>query len=431
MVTVQLPIYNEINVVARIIESVAKMDYPKDRMEIQLLDDSTDETEKLTSIIVEKYKKDGFNISYVHRNNRDGYKAGALQNGLITAKGEFVAIFDADFIPQPDFLKKLMPYFSQSDIGMVQARWGYTNRKHSLLTEVQAVILDGHFLIEHTARNRSGRFFNFNGTAGIWRKKTIAAAGGWHGDTLTEDMDLSYRAQLNGWKFVFVPDVVTPSELPVDVNAFKIQQGRWAKGTIQVAKKLSSNILKSDIPLKIKIEALFHLSSNLCYIFLMIVALVLLPAILVRMNFGRRDLLLFDLPIFITGTLSIAYFYYTSQRELGYNIWDSIKYIPFLMSAGIGLAINNSKFVLEGIYGQKSEFVRTPKTGNTANSQKFYKSKKSIIVYAEFLMAVYFTVLLYLAISAHLYLTVPIILLFQAGFAYFALISLAQSFARK
>jgi len=195
VVTIQLPIYNEINVVRRLIENITKMDYPKDRLEIQVLDDSTDETQKVTYDTVEKYKKEGLNILYVHRDNRDGFKAGALQNGIKTAKGEFLAIFDADFVPQPDFLKKLLPYFSSDKVGMVQARWGYTNRKYSLLTKVQAVILDGHFLIEHTARNRSGRFFNFNGTAGIWRKKTIESVGGWHGDTLTEDMDLSYRAQ--------------------------------------------------------------------------------------------------------------------------------------------------------------------------------------------------------------------------------------------
>jgi len=220
----------------------------------------------------------------------------------------------------------------------------------------------------------------------------------------------------------------------VDVNAFKIQQGRWAKGTIQVAKKLSGNILKSDIPLKIKTEAIFHLLSNLCYLFLMIVSLVLLPAILVRMNLNGKDLFFFDVPIFIMGTLSIAYFYYISQKELGYSSWDSIKYIPFLMSAGIGLAINNSKFVLEGICGQQSEFVRTPKTGigsNLTDLKKSYKSKKSIIAYAEFLMAIYFTVLLYLTISARLYLTIPIILLFQAGFTYFAIASFSQSFRKK
>jgi cellulose synthase/poly-beta-1,6-N-acetylglucosamine synthase-like glycosyltransferase len=267
-VTIQLPIYNEPNVVSRLIESITKLDYPKDKLEIQILDDSADETQKTTKEIVEKYKKEKFNINYIHRTNRKGFKAGALQDGLKTSIGEFVAIFDADFIPKPDFLKKLLPYFSSDDIGMVQARWGHTNRKYSLLTKIQAVILDGHFLIEHTARNRSGRFFNFNGTAGIWRKKAIESSGGWQGDTLTEDMDLSYRAQISGWKFIFVPDVVTPAELPIDVNSFKIQQGRWAKGTIQVAKKLIVTIIKSKTPLKAKLEAVFHLTSNFSYLFL-------------------------------------------------------------------------------------------------------------------------------------------------------------------
>jgi len=435
VVTVQLPVFNELNVVSRLIENIVKLDYPKDKLEIQVLDDSTDETQKIAKESVEKFKKENINIFYIHRNNRTGFKAGALQNGMAKATGEFIAIFDADFVPKPDFLKKLMPYFTEKSIGMVQARWGHSNRKYSLLTKIQAIILDGHFLIEHTARNRSGRFFNFNGTAGIWRKKTIESAGGWQGDTLTEDMDLSYRAQIKGWKFIFVPDVVIPAELPIDVNAFKTQQGRWAKGTIQVAKKLLGKILKSDSPLKVKIEAIFHLSSNFSYLFLMVVSLVLLPAILVRLNTNNTNLFIIDIPIFLLGTFSIAYFYYTSQKELGYSSWDSIKYIPFLMSAGIGLAINNSNCVLEGICGHKSEFVRTPKCGMTGKTAKLnaikYKSKKNLILYLELFMALYFTVLFYLTIRARLYFLTPLILLFQFGFMYFSVSSILLSFKQK
>jgi len=435
IVTVQLPVFNELNVVVRLIENIVKLDYPKDKLEIQVLDDSTDETQKIAKESVDKFKKDGFNIFYIHRNNRTGFKAGALQNGMSKATGEFIAIFDADFVPRPNFLKNLMPYFTEESIGMVQARCGHSNRKYSLLTKIQAIILDGHFLIEHTARNRSGRFFNFNGTAGIWRKKTIETSGGWQGDTLTEDMDLSYRAQIKGWKFIFVPDVVIPAELPIDVNAFKTQQGRWAKGTIQVAKKLLGKMLKSDTPLKVKLEALFHLSSNFSYLFLTAVSLVLLPAILVRLNTNNTNLFMIDIPVFLLGTFSIAYFYYTSQKELGYSSWDSIKYIPFLMSAGIGLAINNSNCVLEGICGYDSEFVRTPKCGMTGKTAKLnatkYKSKKNLVLYLELFMAIYFTVLLYLTIRARLYFLTPLILLFQFGFMYFSVSSLLLSFKQK
>lgn len=430
-ITIQLPVYNEPNVVSRLIESIVKLDYPKEKLEIQVLDDSTDETQKIAKTSVEKYKKEGFNILYIHRDDRTGYKAGALQSGLSLATGEFIAIFDADFIPKYDFLKKLLPYFSSDNIGMVQARWGHTNRKYSLLTKIQAIILDGHFLIEHTARNRSGRFFNFNGTAGIWRKKAIEESGGWQSDTLTEDMDLSYRAQLKGWKFIFVPDVVTPAELPVDVNAFKTQQGRWAKGTIEVAKKLIGVILKSKTPFKVKAEAIFHLTSNFWHLYLAIISMVLLPAILVRLNTNHRDIFMIDMPIFLLSILSIAYFYYISQKELGYSFWDSIKYLPFLMSAGIGLAVNNSKFVLEGIYGYKTEFVRTPKYGITRDSLKKIKTKESrhgLIFYIEFAMAIYFTILLYLIIMTRLYMLIPIILLFQFGFVYFVVSSLVQSY---
>lgn len=437
VVTVQLPIFNEMNVVGRLVESIVELDYPKDKLEIQILDDSTDETQKIVKELVEKFRKANFNIFYIHRTKRTGFKAGALQNALKTAKGEFIAIFDADFIPQPDFLKKLLPYFSTDNIGMVQARWEHTNRKYSLLTKVQAIILDGHFLIEHTARNRSGRFFNFNGTSGIWRKKAIESSGGWQGDTLTEDMDLSYRAQLNGWQFVFVPDVVTPAELPVDVSAFKTQQGRWAKGTIQTAKKLISKIVKSKTPLKVKIEAIFHLSSNFCYLFLSVATLLILPATLVRLSSIHKHSYIFlvDIPIFLLGTLSIAYFYYISQKELGFGFWDSVKYIPFLMSTGIGLSINNSKYILEGIYGLESEFVRTPKYGithkRTSINSKKYKSKKNLISYIELLLAIYFTVLLYLTIRAQLYMLTPLILLFQFGFVYFSITSLLQTFKQK
>ena len=252
-VTIQLPVYNEMYVVERLIDAVARIDYPRDRLEIQVLDDSTDETQGIARAKVERLKRHGHDIVYLHRNNRQGFKAGALQEGLKIARGELVAVFDADFVPSPDFLRKSVNYFTDERIGMVQVRWEHLNRDYSHLTQAQAIFLDGHFVIEHTARNRSGRFFNFNGTAGVWRRATIEDAGCWQHDTLTEDLDLSYRAQLKGWQFVYLPEVVSPAEVPVEMNAFKSQQHRWAKGSIQTARKLLPRILRSDLPREVKV----------------------------------------------------------------------------------------------------------------------------------------------------------------------------------
>ncbi|MBI5665058.1 MAG: glycosyltransferase, partial [Nitrospirae bacterium] len=269
-VTVQLPIYNEMYVVRRLIAASCDIDYPKELLDIQVLDDSTDETKELTRDCVEEFRAKGFDISYIHRENREGYKGGALENGLKYAKGEFVVVFDADFVPQSDILQKTIHFFADKSIGMVQTRWSYLNRDYSFITKIQAIMLDGHFVIEHTARNWSGRFFNFNGTAGVWRKKAITSAGGWQNDTLTEDLDLSYRSQLKGWKFVFLKDELTPSEIPVEINGFKSQQHRWAKGSIQTAKKILPSILKSDLPLKVKVEAFFHLTNNISYLLMLV-----------------------------------------------------------------------------------------------------------------------------------------------------------------
>ncbi|MFM2151832.1 MAG: hypothetical protein RL199_267, partial [Pseudomonadota bacterium] len=275
-VTIQLPIFNEMYVCERLVDAVCAIEYPRELFEVQVLDDSTDETTSIAAAAVERWKKRGIDISYVHRTNRQGFKAGALQAGLAKAKGEFVAVFDADFVPGADFLRKTIHYFSDQNVGMVQVRWEHLNREFSLLTNAQAVFLDGHFVIEHTARNRSGRFFNFNGTAGIWRRQAIHDGGGWQHDTLTEDLDLSYRTQLAGWRFVYLPDVVSPAEVPVEMNAFKSQQARWAKGSIQTAKKLLPRILASDLPRSIKSEAFFHLTANICYP-LMVVLSLLMP----------------------------------------------------------------------------------------------------------------------------------------------------------
>src|SRR6266436_5792430 len=278
VVTVQLPIFNEVYVVERLLRSVSKLDYPRDRLQIQVLDDSTDETREITADCAAELRKRGFDVELIHRADRTGFKAGALERGLATARGEFVCILDADFVPPPHLLRKTVDFFTDPKVGMIQTRWGHLNRGYSLLTRVQAMFLDGHLVLEQTARSRSGRFFNFNGTAGLWRKSCIEEAGGWQHDTLTEDLDLSYRAQLRGWKFVFLADIVTPAELPVDMNGFKSQQHRWTKGSIQTCKKLLPTIWRSNLPLYIKIEATAHLTANFAYLLLAFLCVLLQPS---------------------------------------------------------------------------------------------------------------------------------------------------------
>jgi len=361
-VTVQLPIYNERYVIERLVDSVAQFDYPRACLEVQVLDDSTDETRDVARGVVERYQALGFPITYHHRDNRHGYKAGALDAGMQSASGEFIAIFDADFQPPADFLKRVVAYFSDPQIGMVQTRWTYINRAYSALTEVEGILLDGHFIIEHGGRSRRGTFFNFNGTAGMWRRRAIDDAGGWEHDTLTEDTDLSYRAQMKGWRFVYVPEIECPSELPVEMNAFKAQQARWAKGLIQVAKKILPRLLRSNQPLHIKAEAVFHLTANISYPLMILLSTLLLPAMIVRFYQGWFQMLVIDLPLFLASTFSISTFYLTAQRELYPRTWPrTFLYLPFVMACGIGLAVRNSVAVMEALFGKQSEFVRTPK----------------------------------------------------------------------
>ena len=297
VVTVQLPLFNEMYVVDRLIRAVAGIRYPKNRLEIQVLDDSTDETTAIARAAVERALEAGLDVKLIHRNERTGFKAGALQNGLRNAKGEFILILDADFIAPSDILSKSLGHFEDERVGMVQARWGHVNRSYSLLTELQSVMLDGHFIIEHGGRNRSGRFFNFNGTAGVWRKSAILDAGGWEHDTLTEDLDLSYRAQMRGWRFVFIEDLICEGELPVDVSAFKSQQARWAKGSAQVCLKLLPKIMASDLPAHIKLEAAFHLTSNLTYPLMVLLSLLMFPALAIRFNMGWMETVPIDVPM--------------------------------------------------------------------------------------------------------------------------------------
>jgi cellulose synthase/poly-beta-1,6-N-acetylglucosamine synthase-like glycosyltransferase len=430
-VTIQLPIYNEVYVVQRLIAAACGVDYPRDLLDIQVLDDSTDDTMKAAQESVEYFKHQGFDIHYIHRTKRTGFKAGALDEGLRVAKGEYIAIFDADFVPKKDILKKTIHYFSDTSVGMVQTRWSFINRQFSLLTKIQAILLDGHFVIENTARNWSGRIFNFNGTAGIWRKEAITAAGGWEHDTLTEDLDLSYRAQLKGWKFVFLRDETSPSEIPVDINAFKTQQHRWAKGSIQTAKKNLMNVLMSDLPVKVKIEAFFHLTQNVAYLLMLLLSMMMYPSMVARINIGWFHMLVTDVPFLLVATIGISFFYICSQKE-AYKDWKSrIIYLQMLMSLGIGLSINNSKAVLEALFNRETEFKRTPKLKIEMKKDRWtnkkYRGEKNLLPIIELLFGIYFTFNIYFAYINKIYVSIPFLMIFQVGFFYISFLSLFQA----
>lgn len=426
-VTVQLPIYNENHVVARLLKAIACLDYPRDRLEIQVLDDSTDETTQTIAYWVEHYRRQGLTIHHIHRKERTGFKAGALAHGLRTARGEFIAILDADFVPPPDFLQRTIPYFQDPTVGLVQVRWEYLNRHFSILTRVQSVMLDGHFVVEHTARNRSGRFFNFNGTAGVWRRAAIESAGGWTQDTLTEDLDLSYRAQLKGWRFIYLKDYVVPSELPVETAAFMRQQFRWAKGSTQTALKLLPRILRSGVDPRVKLEAFFHLTANVSYVLIVGIGLLLGPVIWARYRLGLYHLLWLDVPLFCLATLSVATFYVLSQRENPTGLrgwWNWLWVIPMLMAVGIGISLNNARGVLEALLGVTSPFERTPKYGITHASAhpgwtlSAYRLKNWLMPLLGLGMGLYFLAVLYLCIEEDLWYSIPFVVLFMVGFLY-------------
>ena len=432
-VTVQLPIFNEMYVAERLIDAVCKLEYPSELLEIQVLDDSTDETSQIAELAVRRQAQRGVDIKYFHRTDRRGFKAGALDEGLREARGEFIAIFDADFLPCPEFLRKTVDHFVDPKVAMVQARWGHLNQDYSLLTKIQAIMLDGHFVLEHGARNRSGCFFNFNGTAGIWRRSAITDAGGWQHDTLTEDLDLSYRAQLRGWKFLFVPDLVVPAEVPVEMNSFKSQQHRWAKGSIQTCRKLLPAILASDQPLHVKAEAFFHLSANFNYILMVLLSILMFPAMYVRYSMGWTEMLLIDIPLFLAATLSVANFYTVSQRE-AYPDWKTrLKYLPFLMAIGIGLCINNSRAVIEALMRRDSDFARTPKYGIERAADEWvgkkYHQTMALQPLVELALGIYFTAAVVYALTNGIFGTLPFLMLFQVGFLYTGLVSLVQQFA--
>ncbi|MBE3132550.1 MAG: glycosyltransferase, partial [Acidobacteria bacterium] len=401
--------------------------------EIQVLDDSTDETREIAELAVERQAAQGFDIKYLHRTNRHGYKAGALEAGLEVARGQFVAIFDADFIPPAEFLRGVIHHFSDPRVGMVQARWGHLNQDYSLLTKVQSILLDAHFVLEHGARSRAGLFFNFNGTAGIWRREAIETAGGWQHDTLTEDLDLSYRAQLAGWRFVFLPALVAPAEVPVEMNGFKSQQHRWAKGSIQTCRKLLPRILRSSAPLPVKIEAFFHLTANFNYLLMVGLSVLMFPAMYIRYNMGWYEMLLIDVPLFFAATLSVAHFYVVAQREIHDDWVSRLKYLPFLMSIGIGLAVNNAKAVIEALADTQTEFARTPKYGIQREGDEWigkkYRQSLAIQPLIEVALGLYFTATVFYALANQIYGTLPFLMLFQAGFLYVGVVSVVQQYA--
>jgi cellulose synthase/poly-beta-1,6-N-acetylglucosamine synthase-like glycosyltransferase len=431
-VTIQLPIYNERYVVDRLIDAVAALDYPRDRLEIQVLDDSTDETQQVARAAVERQRALGLPIQYLHRANRVGFKAGALAEGLRHATGELIAIFDADFLPPPDFLRRTVPYLvADPKVGMVQARWTYVNRQYSLLTEIEAILLDGHFVIEHGARFRRGVFFNFNGTAGVWRRAAIEDAGGWHYDTLTEDTDLSYRAQLRGWKFIYLPEVECPSELPVEMNAFKTQQARWAKGLMQTARKTLPLVLRAPVSWRIKAEAVLHLTANISYPLMVVLSVILLPAMIVRFYQGWFQMLLIDLPLFVASTCSVSTFYLVSQRELYPKTWKrTFLLLPMVMAVGIGLCVRNARAVLEALFGVRSEFARTPKYRIEQKGQSWlrnkYRRRAGWSPLVELALGAYFLFTVFYAYENENYATLPFLLLFVWGYLYTGILSLGQ-----
>jgi cellulose synthase/poly-beta-1,6-N-acetylglucosamine synthase-like glycosyltransferase len=428
-VTIQLPMYNESVVARRIIDFTCRVNYPLDRLQIQVLDDSTDETVQIASEAVADWKAKGFDIEYVHRDNRTGYKAGALAEGMKSASGEFVLIFDADFVPPPEILNQTIDYFADDRVGMVQARWEHLNREQSLLTKTQAILLDGHFVIEHAARNRSGRFMSFNGTAGLWRRTCIDDAGGWQHDTLTEDLDLSYRAQMKGWKFLFLPELTSPAELPPDMEAFKQQQYRWAKGGAQTCRKLLPSILRSSLPARIKLEAFFHLTSCTAYLYVVLLTLMLYPVVYLKVHLLQEGMwrYVFDFSIFLVATCSASTFYVCSQRAL-FRTWsDSLKYLPFLMALGIGISLNNARAALSGLFGGASEFVRTPKFGVTGTNTDWKRHAKAsrqgrrikLQPFFELAIGLYLMGCLVMCLTDHrVTIGVPFLCLFMVGYLY-------------
>ena len=427
VVTVQLPIYNEATVVARLLRAAAALDYPKDRLEIQVLDDSTDETRSIAGELVESMQAEGIDAVYVRRPTRHGYKAGALDYGLSRARGELIAIFDADFVPQPGFLRDVVGHFADPRIGMVQTRWGHMNRDHGLLTSVQALMLDGHHLVENRARFAAGCMFNFSGTGGIWRRTAIDDAGGWEHDTLTEDLDLSYRAQLAGWRFVYREDVVTPAELPEEMSAFRAQQYRWAKGTVQTARKLLKRVIAAPLSPMHRLEACFHLLPHFAYPLTVLLSVLLLPALLLMPATDLVSMLLIDLPLCVGATGSIATFYAMAEHAQGRSVWFALRKLPALIALGAGLAPHVSKAVLEGMRSMSGEFVRTPKRGTARGRYR----QIAEIPGAELCLGAISAASVAAAVQTGHWFALPFAVLFTCGYGYVAARVLLEQWAQR
>lgn len=436
-VCIQLPTYNEALVVDRLIESVCKINYPKDKLEIQVLDDSTDETQEVLKKIVEEKKKEGFNIYYYHRDNRQGFKAGALKEGLEKTDADFIAIFDADFIPNPEFLNKTIHYFTDPKVGMVQTRWEHLNSEYSLLTRAQALALDGHFVMEQQIRNKAGFFINFNGTAGIWRKSCIYDAGNWQPDTLTEDLDLSYRAQLKGWKFIFINDFTSPSELPIEINALKNQQFRWTKGAIETGKKILPLVWKSNIPIKLKLYSTFHLTMNIVFPLIVFAGTLAVPLVYVK-NTGNYDEYFAFMSIFVLAFISSFLMYMYSQKDV-YPDWKRRIYLfPVFMAGSMGFALNNTRAVFEGLFNKKSEFVRTPKFRIETSAdnphpkkKKYAVTKISPMILIELIFALWALFGIGLAAYYSEIAAIPFLSMYFLGYGVIALMSIKHALESK
>jgi len=431
-ITVQLPLFNEMYVTQRLVKAITEIDYPREKLQIQVLDDSTDETMKIARETVVKYASQGIDIQYIHRLDRTGFKAGALENGLKFAKGELLAIFDADFVPKPDCLRKLVDFFTDPLVGCAQMRWSHINGNYNLLTRLQTIMLDGHFVVEQTTRNRTGGFFNFNGTAGIWRRDAIAMSGGWQHDTLTEDTDLSFRAQLMGWKFVYLLDEEAPAEIPVEINAFKAQQRRWAKGVMQVGIKLYPRIWRSRLPMRVRLEMFFRLTGNISYPLMIVASFLQFPLLLVRYNQPFYHLMILDLPLLFFSSISVFLFYGTAVWYLDKKRAPRLLHLPLVMALGLGLAFSNARAVLEALFGIKSDFIRTPKyrvekTHDETWKLKKYKRKRGLLPLLELSFSLYFLLAILYAIRLHMWGTVPFLFLFFFGFGYMGIMSLVQS----
>lgn len=442
-VTIQLPLFNEATVLNRLLEETSKMGYPRSKLEIQVLDDSTDESRQMARAKVESLRKNPpalpddapvawnapLDIVYHHRVDRTGYKAGALDAGLKTAKGELVAVFDADFVPQSDFLRQLVPHFMNDEkLGCVQARWGHMNRELSLLTRVQALMLDGHHLVENRARWAAGWLFNFSGTGGMWRRKAIDEAGGWEHDTLTEDLDLSYRAQMKGWKFQYREDVVTPAELPEDVGAVRQQQYRWAKGTVQSARKLMKTVMASELSPSQKFEAFFHLTPHFAYPLMVLLSVLLLPALVLMPATSARTMLMIDVPLCLGTTGSLAAFYMMAEHAQGRKRREALKTLPMILALGAGLAPHLTTAVWSGMRQMAGEFVRTPKHG--ANHSMRYRMRADLPVAEIFLCALSFASVVASIQTGH-FIATPFASLFCFGYGYVAVLLTSEQVARR